>query len=71
MRLHEALDAGSRGLALLTYQFATLQFIRGLLAEAQELGGRSLALAEAAFASEPDQARGWRCVLAINIAVAC
>ena len=55
MRLHEALDGGSRGLALLTYQHATLLFIRGRLPEAAAVAARSLRLAEAAFASERDQ----------------
>lgn len=56
VRLHEGLNPGSQGLALLLYQFSTLQFIRGLLPEARELTQRSLALSETAFANEPDQA---------------
>ena len=58
VRLHEALDEGSRGLALLTYQYATLLFIRGRLPEAAQTAERSLRLSEAAFASERDQVIG-------------
>ena len=67
VRLHEALDGGSRGLALLTYQHATLLFIRGRLPEAAQIAERSLRLAEAAFASERDQVTPlsffWLCLL--------
>lgn len=55
MRLHEALDPGSEGLALLLYQFSTLQFILGRLGEARALCERSAALSDKVFKPGSDQ----------------
>ena len=55
IRLHEALDAGSEGLALLLYQFCTLQFILGRLNEARQLCERSAALGDKEHANKSDQ----------------
>ncbi|BDA46492.1 hypothetical protein COCOBI_08-5850 [Coccomyxa sp. Obi] len=56
IRLHEALDAGSEGLALLLYQFCTLQFILGRLEDARQLCERSVALADKEHEAKSDQA---------------
>ncbi|KAK9906413.1 hypothetical protein WJX75_001467 [Coccomyxa subellipsoidea] len=56
VRLHEALDAGSEGLALLLYQFSTLQFILSRLEDAHQLCQRSSTLAEKIHKPGSDQA---------------
>jgi hypothetical protein len=55
IRLHEALDHRSEGLALLLYQFSTLKFIQGHLEDARKLSQRSAAIAEAVFKAGSDQ----------------
>ena len=59
MKLHEALDQRSEGLALLLYQWSTLKFILGDLDTARALSQRSAAIAEAVFKAGGDQVCVW------------
>ncbi len=62
VRLHEAMDQRSEGLALLLNQFSTLKFILGDLATARTLSQRSTAIAQAVFKAGGDQVKLIHCL---------